>query len=340
MEAAKLRSVKVRILMPAHELTEDIVEQLRQYYYHINVRYIEKLSGTKATFLVVDRKTSLIMELRDDTKSTFDEAIGLSTFSTSKSGVLSYVAIFENLWTQTELYNKLQDHERIEKEFINVAAHELKNPIQPILGLSQLLRSTERDRKEEVEYLDIIIRNAKRLQRLTEDILDVAKIESRSLLLQKERFNLNQLISNSVEDSKNQITKENKDQDIKILSPALETNSLFMDADKSRINQVISNLLSNAIKFTKEGTICITVEKREEHNGGHVAAIRIKDGGTGIDHKVLPRLFTKFTTTGSHSGTGLGLFISKSIVEAHGGRIWAENNTDGKGATFTFSLPI
>jgi two-component system sensor histidine kinase VicK len=220
------------------------------------------ITGTKATFLVVDGKTSLIMELRNDTKSTFAEAIGLATYSTSRSGVLSYVAIFENLWTQTELYKELQEHARIEKEFINVAAYELKNPIQPILGLSQLLRSTERNRKEEEEFLDIIIRNAKRLHRLTEDLLDIAKIESRSLLLQKEKFNLNQLILNAVEDSRNQITKEDKDQDIKVSSPALETDSIFIEADKSRINQVISNLLSNTIKLTKEGAIAITVEKR------------------------------------------------------------------------------
>lgn len=338
MEAAKLRSVKVRILMPAHELTEDRVQQLKQYHYHINVRYIEQMSGTKATFLVVDRKSSLVMELKDDSKFTFDEAIGLSTYSTSRSGVLSYVAIFENFWTQTELHKELQDLERIEKEFINVAAHELKNPIQPILSLSQLLRSTERDRKEE-DYLDIIIRNAKRLQRLTEDILDIAKIESRSLQLQKETFNLNQLVQDAVEDSRNQITKENKDQDIRISSPVLETDSIFIEADKSRVNQVISNLLSNAIKFTRKGTISITLEKREEYNGSRTVVFRIKDNGSGINHEILPRLFTKFTT-GSHTGTGLGLFISKSIVEAHGGRIWAENNADGKGATFTFSLPI
>ena len=338
IEAVKHRSIKVRILMPAHELSGDRVQQLKQYYHHINVRYIEQMSGTKATFLVVDRRTSLVMELRDDSKSTFDEAIGLSTYSTSRSGVQSYVAIFENLWTQTELYKELQDHARIEKEFIDIAAHELKNPIQPILGLSQLLRSTEKERKEEENYLDIIIRNAKRLQRLTEDILDVTKIESRSLLLQKETFNLNSLIINAVEDSKNQIIKENKHQDVKIeLSPKGE--DIFIEADKSRINQVISNLLSNAIKFTKKGTIGITVEKREEYDGSQVVAFRVKDSGTGIDPEILPRLFTKFTTR-SKGGTGLGLFISKSIVEAHGGRIWAGNDAEGKGATFTFSLPL
>ena len=340
IEAVKHRSVKVRILMPAHELTGDRVGQLKQYYYHINVRHIEQMSGTKATFLIVDRKTSLVMELRDDSKSTFDEAIGLSTYSTSRPGVLSYVAIFENLWIQTELYKKLQDHARIEKEFIDIAAHELKNPIQPILGLAQILRSTERERKEEDDYLDIIIRNAKRLQRLTEDILDVTKIESRSLLLQKETFNLNRLILNAVEDSRNQITKENKDQDIKIeLVSKVKDEDILIEADKSRINQVISNLISNAIKFTKEGTISITVEKREEYDGSKVVAFRIKDSGIGIEREMLPRLFTKFTTS-SKSGTGLGLFISKSIIEAHGGKIWAENNSDDKGTTFTFTLPL
>jgi two-component system, OmpR family, sensor histidine kinase VicK len=163
-KAARERNVKVRILMPSHKSTEDVVRQLKENYQeHIDIRYIEKMSDTKATILVVDRKVSLVMEIRDDSKLTFDEAIGLSTYSNSRPGVLSYVSIFENLWKQTELYEQLKYQDMMQKEFINIAAHELKTPIQPILGLTEVLRSQIKDVKQQ-EILEITIRNAKRLQ--------------------------------------------------------------------------------------------------------------------------------------------------------------------------------
>jgi signal transduction histidine kinase len=141
------------------------------------------------------------------------------------------------------------------------------------------------------------------------------------------------------------IAKENKESSIKLeftnsvkwkVDEDEEVNALpIVEADKDRISQVISNLLANAVKFTNEGVIRIAAEK----NNGEIL-VSIKDTGTGVDPEILPRLFTKFVTKPETGGTGLGLFISKSIVEAHGGRIWAENNTDGKGATFYFSLPL
>ncbi|MFL6369361.1 MAG: sensor histidine kinase, partial [Nitrososphaeraceae archaeon] len=133
--------------------------------------------NAKATILVVDRRESLVIELKDDTKSTFVEAVGLSTYSNTKAGVLSYVAIFENLWIQSDLYEQLKRHDKMQKEFINIAAHELRTPIQPILGLTENLLSHTED-IEQAKLLQVVSRNAKRLQRLTEDILDVTKIES------------------------------------------------------------------------------------------------------------------------------------------------------------------
>jgi len=171
-EAARGRNVKIRILMPSHKSTEGIVQYLKENYAeYVDIRYIENLSDTKATILVIDRKVSLVMELRDDSKTTFDEAIGLSTYSNSRPGVLSYVSIFENLWKLTELYEQLKHQDIMQKEFINIAAHELKTPIQPILGLTEILRSQIKDVKQQ-ELLEVTIRNAKRLQQLTNDILD------------------------------------------------------------------------------------------------------------------------------------------------------------------------
>jgi signal transduction histidine kinase len=246
---------------------------------------------------------------------------------------------------------KLKLHDKMQEEFINIAAHELRTPIQPIIGLSELLRSRKRGDIEKVEgqipqneLLDVIIRNAKKLGRLSQDILDITKIESQSLLLKKEKFNLNQMILNAVADSRNQITKENKDNNVRLDLVFKGDADIYIEADKSRINQVLSNLLVNAIKFTKEGTITITTEKKQEsdyynHSSREVVVVAIKDSGTGVDPEVLPKLFTKFTS-GSQGGTGLGLFISRSIIETHGGKIWGGNNPDGRGATFSFSLPL
>ena len=350
--AAREGNVKVRILVPANSLIEQKVQQLKQDAPDnlMDVRYIVQMSETKATILVVDRKASLVMELRDDTKTTFIEAIGFTTYSTSKAGVLSYVAIFENLWIQSDLFEQLKRHDKMQRDFINIAAHELRTPIQPILGLTDIVRSHMQD-PEQAKLLDIVSRNAKRLQRLTEDILDVTRIESQSLGLKKEYFNLNSIITNAISDVKTNKGLFKIEKNLIKLQYILQQD-IFVQADKGRINQVIYKLLDNAIKFTENGTITVTTtqikkekdNKNNNHknsdgdNGGEIV-VSVKDTGIGIDSQIFPRLFEKFATKSEVGGTGLGLFISKSIIEAHGGRIWAQNNTDGKGATFSFSLP-
>ena len=251
---------------------------------------------------------------------------------------------------------ELETRDRIQKEFINIAAHELRTPIVPILNLSELLYSNillypnvkgqqkeqgqeEQKQKEMLEIVEIILRNANRLHQLTEDILDVTRIESHTLKLRKERFNLNDAILNVVKDYRTQIADDN----VKVMYES-GNNNILVEADRRRLTQVISNLLNNANKFTKEGTITVTtttIQRKGEGNGKGEAevVIAVKDTGTGIDPELIPRLFTKFATK-SYQGTGLGLFISKSIIEAHGGKIWAENNSDGKGASFYFTLPV
>ena len=335
--------------MPKHESTEQLVRSLTEegpphshHIYNFDVRHVgQAILDTHATILFVDKKLSLLMEIKDDSKTTFDEAIGLSTYSNSKAGVLSYVAIFESLWQQTELYEDLKKaHEQLrvsakaQKEFINIAAHELRTPIQPILGLSQILLSKTGSIEQYDELLDTINRNAKRLTRLTDDILDIAKIESKSLELRKQRFNLKDIVINAMDD-----IILSKDLSVQLL---YEPQNIILEADKGRISQVISNLLSNAIKFTTEGTILVSVEKDKSSNNNNnnkEIIVSVMDSGQGIDSSILPRLFTKFASK-SYKGTGLGLFISKGIIDAHGGKIWGENNPDGRGATFSFSLPL
>jgi len=228
---------------------------------------------------------------------------------------------------------ELKYFDRQKDEFISVASHELRTPIQPILSLSETLHLRIRN-YENKEILDVIIRNAKRLQHLTEDLLDVTRIDSQTLKLKKEKFILTDLISGIIEEYKNKIGVDKSN--IKLLYNPIQYNNIIIKADRHRIAQVISNLTDNAIKFTKEGgIISINIEKENDN----WIIISVKDTGIGIDPEIMSRLFTKFTSK-SLKGTGLGLFISRGIIEAHGGRIWAENNIDGIGAIFSFSLPL
>ena len=334
---------KVRILIPADEdQISQIVDEVVVESPQLEIRSIDKSLQTQMGVIVVDRKESLIVELRDDTKENYYDAAGLAAYSNSRPIALSYVSMFESLWKQGELYEQLKAYNIMQRDFINIAAHELRTPIQPILGLSQVV--SPRVGEEEREHMKVIIRNAKRLQRLTENILDVTKIDNHSLKLQKERFNLIDLISRIVQDFRNQIDNPNLLLVCQFEEKQEDKNDLtFVRADKSRLIQVISNLLSNAIKFTNEGIISVNVEKQAKENEKGIrqdeAIITVRDVGVGIDSKLLDRLFSKFATK-SFAGTGLGLFISKNIVEAHGGRIWAENNSDGRGASFIFTLPL
>jgi two-component system sensor histidine kinase VicK len=337
-EATRNRNIQVRILMPQVNLSHHPIEESKTLQQQqdnptdsLNVRYMQQLSDTKATILIADRKASLVIEIRDDSKSRFYEAIGLSTYSNSKPGVLSYVSIFENLWIQTELYEQLKVHDKMQKDFINIAAHELRTPIQPILGLSEAVLSKSKDETQK-ELLEVVVRNAKRLTTLIENILDVTRIENQSLSLRKERLNINGIILNILEEYEG---RDNKKKDnVKIVFTPKD--DFFVEADKGRVMQVISNLMNNAIKFTLKGTITVTTKKKEENNE---IIVSIKDTGSGIDPEIMSRLFSKFATK-SQTGTGLGLFISQNIAEAHGGKIWAENNSDGKGSVFSFSLPL
>jgi signal transduction histidine kinase len=235
-----------------------------------------------------------------------------------------------------ELANQqLKIHDSMQKEFINIASHEMRTPTQAILGYSEM---SEMEPERSKEYLQPILRNARRLQKLTNDILDVTRIESQSLNLNKERVNLDDVISSVLVDYRNQIERERNQKDIKLVYENNDDNKprdIFVEVDRERLTQVISNLISNAIKFTQEGVIRVSVEVKDNRD----AVMTIKDNGEGIDPEIMPRLFTKFVTK-SIMGTGLGLFISKSIVDAHGGKIWGENNKDGRGAIFTFSLPL
>ena len=356
VENATRYKTRVKILVPIEDKITDTIQRLEKVN-GIQVRNIEYTMQTRMTIMIVDRTFSLVVELKDDTKDDTKEAIGLATYSNSKSTVLSYVSIFDTLWKQSELREELVIRNMAQKEFINIAAHELRNPIQPILGLTDVLLrsdifldSSKNNEIKQKEILEIIARNARRLQRLTEDILDVTRIDSKTLKLNKQSIIIEETIREMVQDYSAEIGNYGKSIVISF-SCSKELESISIIADENRVKQVICNLIDNAIKFTQKGEITISIEIDYNHNQ---MVVKVKDTGKGIDSYILPKLFNKFVTKSDSGGTGLGLYICKGIIEAHHGMIWAENNSEGNhsmdvdrvdsemgnGATFSFSLPL
>ncbi len=340
-QGATERAVHIKILVPDNPLIKNNlgdmvplkakgIETKRNFEF----RSPGEFAVTTVTIIVVDKKESLVFEKKDDSKENFAEALGLATYSDSKPTVMAYFSIFESLWRQVAVYEQLKVHDRLQNEFINIASHEMKTPTQSILGYAELLE----DSYKKNEDVDAIKRNAVRLQKLANNLLDVSRIESQTLRLRKEIVNINEKLVNVKKDIENQSPHSLA---VRILIiESRENNPIYVQADKIRLYEVLANLLSNAVKFTQKGTVSISTDIRSNtSNNRDEVIIRIRDTGVGIHPEILPRLFTKFTTR-SDRGTGLGLFICKGIVEAHGGMIWAENNSDGKGATFSFTLPF
>jgi signal transduction histidine kinase len=348
IHAANSYGAEIRVITPITVENSKLARQIMNQAPNIQI-----LAGPVSTagLFIQDEETYIIAEDKDPNAAETAEATSRVIYSNSKNGVKSFKSIFETLWKQSELYEQLRIaneklilHDNMQKEFINIAAHELRTPIQPILGLVEILglqfseegEDDEKTTKEKAEItrdeLAILVRNAKRLERLSSNILDIARIESGTLHLNIQEFNLNDVLSPLVQDARNVIKNTGKEDVITQYVPS--DNNIVLKADKDRLSEVMWNLLDNATKFTEKGSISIASRKENSH-----ITVTVKDSGSGIDSDVLPKLFTKFVTK-SEKGTGLGLYIAKSIIEAHGGKIWAESNKDGKGATFTFTLPL
>lgn len=491
-KVAKEKDVTIRILVPADNAVRELSDRINKEHGKLHIQFIESTLQSKISILIVDRICSLIAELKDDSKETSYEAMGLTTYSSGNPIVLSHVFLFESLWAELELHEnikesnkrlqqsnlqlsstekkyknlyekspsllrsittdgiltdcneayakslgytkeeaigmsifdhtaersiedmrndlkkwkktqqisrmeiwmkrkdgiifptlltgtslfdehgiligrtvaltdltethkarlnlqerearlreqfeelkklnkKLEVQDKMQKEFINVAAHELRTPIQPIIGLAESLRDKKGNISSQTNLIDVIIKSGKRLQRIAENILDVTRIESNTLKINKEQFNIKDLIYDLFQDFNYHLHSNYKEKDVELKFEAKE--DIFVTADRARLTQIIMNLFHNALKFTDKGVITISVERIDDN-----VLVKVKDTGTGINNDVLSQLFTKFAIK-SETGTGLGLFISKNIVEAHGGNMWAENNMGGKGATFAFTIP-
>jgi signal transduction histidine kinase len=348
------------------------------------------VAGNPTYFLQVVTPTATIYSQIEPILSSENEKLAL--FLAGPTGASAILIIFLLLWNsslgkevkkrtrQLQESNRLlgvtneqlRERDRMQNEFINIAAHEMRTPIQPILGLSDIMlqrilniaKQLQRG-EEEVVYeklqdssgiqtrsnsifrsslslsvekiipmVEIIYRNARRLEKLTNNLLDVSRIENNKFLdLSKELFAINSVIRDCIIDASQHIGKKN----LKFsYVPADDNQHVIIKADRTRIAQVLMNLLDNSINSSQEGIISVTTTVDPDTNS---ITVSVKDTGSGINPNIIPRLFSKFATA-SEKGTGLGLYISKKIVEAHGGKIWAENNKDGKGATFAFTVPL
>ena len=352
IEASETRNVNVYLAIPTYDndkLHIDIFQsgQLEKNY-KFQMKFIAPVTTQthkiKTTFLIVDKKIVFIKDVKDDIKDNFIEAVGYATLHTSKSRAESYNFIFDTVWRQADLYEslkeanknllysyeKLEQHDAMEKEFVNLAAHELRTPSQSIIGYSEMLKdSPERNKR----YEEAILRSAERLHSLVTNMLNIARIESQTMKLNKTNFDLNIKIENVIKDASQQIKLRADD---KVRIDFKPTDKINIIADKEKIFQVFANLVSNALKFTNKGVINISVRRHEEADK---AIVTIRDSGSGIDPDIIPHLFSKFKTK-SENGLGLGLYISKSIVDAHHGKIEAYNNPNSKGATFVVTLPL
>jgi signal transduction histidine kinase len=336
------KGIDVRILTSMDYKNQDTFDRIQSSCSNIKFRRLDTQIQALNRINILDREKTIVWEIKDDTSLNFIDALGIAIFIESKSTAISYALIFDSLWNQTNLYEQLQMayenlklHEKMQKEFIDSVAHELRTPLTPIIGLTERVKDNLKD-EEQVQLLDIVIENGKKLHALSENVLDVTRIEGNLVRLNKELFDVNQLI---VEVVKNFESSIRKDKQVNFLYN--NSKECYVYADKQRIAQVISNLLDNSIKFIfnkRGGLISITVEQKKE-DGIDVIIVCIKDNGEGIHPEIFPRLFTKFATK-SFYGTGLGLYICKNIIKMHSGRIWAQNNKDSNGASFLFSIPL
>jgi signal transduction histidine kinase/CheY-like chemotaxis protein len=357
---------KIRIIIPQDKEIDDIIQGFRQNKNtHIrNISGINDIFMDKAIFIIIDKKTSIIIKTgeqgNNDDGGGGNKNSGFSprkemAFSYSRYDnetdneqvVFSHIAAFEMIWKLTGALQKVTNNDKVKEDFVNICAHELRSPIQPILGLSILVKNKITDANQR-EILDVIIRNARRLKRLADDLLEVTKIESNLIKLDKEKFNLNDFLNETLFDYETKVSKEENNDDnnthLNIIKSIPDEIVFSVDADKDRLIQVIHNILNNAVRARSDGNNNNDLDNEAiyfslRQNNENEVQISVKDRGSGIDDEILSNLFTKFITK-SGKGIGLGLFIAKNIIEAHDGKIWASNNNDGKGASFYFTLPI
>ena len=332
-EEADKRGVNVRILCPVDESNNDLVRSIQDVYKRVKISTYQKYSF-KSIFLIVDSNQFIRAELKNPDADDFESVFGLAVYSNSKPSVESFKTFFDIAWNQITLSEEFRNRERAKDDFLAVASHELRTPIQPILGYAYL---AAKGKVSQEEAWDGVLKEARRLQQLANDILDVTKFESGNMIYFMDHEKINRLLASIA----NSVKKDLPDG----LEIAVEYDEAEADLqiwmDRSRMSQVITNIIGNAMKFTEQGSIKIQSKAMRDENK---IEIRVSDTGKGISKDVMPMLFQKFATRGhgevqNRKGSGLGLYICRAIVNGHDGEISAFNNGD-RGATFVISLPI
>jgi len=330
--------------------------QIMQYY-DLRIKYMDKESANSPLsrdlmILTVDGRELFISEIKSFEEiphSIFENDINFTIHSNNRSVVSTYNAILEMLWSQDESYKKsemsitqLKLQDKLQQEFVHNFANGLRNPIQPILGFSEILLDKKDEFKKYSDILNIINACAQKLAKHVNNMIDITEIENKTLVLHKETFDIIKLskeITNQFKKNTLSITKIN-------FSIFTSVDKLLIHADKNRIKSTIENLITNAIETAESKNIKMFVDKTKTNNilsnnkeEEFVVFVSITDDGNGIERMIFPNLFSKFVTN-SREGLGLGLYLAKNVINRHGGEIWAENNEDSRGATFHFSLPV
>jgi signal transduction histidine kinase len=327
---------KIRLLFPKSKKVRSFLEKSNvSKLPTVEIQYIHE-DEYQYFIAGVDKSVSLFSELTSNVEGGLDDSF-FNVISIKDSVIWHNSAIFESLWKQSILENRVKDlsnemtmNNISNHNFVRILAHELKNPIQPILGFSDMIQNNKRlNSDQKNELLKIISRNARKLDIMTNNILDYARMENNIFNLNFELFDIVKVIEELLSDYSIQVNKKNIKLDLDTLS-----KKIMIHADKIRIIEVLDNLLSNAIKFTEKGQVVISIQKISNR-----VVIAISDTGCGINEEDHKKIFSKFYTT-DKLGTGLGLYISRIIVEKHLGRIEGRNNKNGIGSTFTIELPV
>ncbi|HET7644069.1 MAG TPA: HAMP domain-containing sensor histidine kinase [Nitrososphaeraceae archaeon] len=326
------------------------------FSFYISTKILKPIKSLTSTISNLNDKTMnvIISQIKDTTKNNNNNSNELSILSNSFNYMVNYI---KNIKKQDEIINELKKaneelkyKDQLKNDFINIAAHEIKTPIQPIIAFAEVLQKESgeiNNIEKNKQYLDIIFRNSKRLKQITDDLLDVAKIETGSFFLNKEKFSLREMIIDILKEYEQ--IKIQYQKNLKLIYESSDNdNQIIIEADRKRLCQAIRNLLNNAIHFTNEGSITVIVKERKKNDIINdkidEILVSIKRYWNWNTSRNTSKTFYKFSTKSLKDGTGLGLFISKSIIEMHGGKIWATNNNEEDredlGSTFTFSLPV
>lgn len=291
--------------------------------------------------MVFDRENTVIWGVIDDGQLKFTDALGKAIFIDGVKTSETIASIFDSLWTQSEIHSRLKEahekvklHDKMQSRFLDLAAHELRTPLQSILGITEVLGNDIKNGDQNF-MLQIIMSNARKLHRLSENILDITRLEGNILYLNKEEFSFNELVKSTLAEYITNV-EYNKSISFEFRNFDCEYEAV---ADRLRMTHVIQNLIDTSIRFTNnKGKIVLTLSKKTVHYK-EIVVLSITDYGEALRPEILSKLYSKFSSD-SYYGVGIGLYLCRKLIEAHHGRIWAINNRNKNGCTFSFGIPV